>query len=86
MVRILCISVLFLMASCGNGGSSTSYRIGGDDVGGSARPETYSGDRPYLPYQPRVNGGGGGVAMGRDNSNYRMIHNVGETFQTNAQQ
>lgn len=92
MARILSMLVLLLMVSCGNGRSSASYRVDGGsgsddagDVGSSDRPGTYSGERPYLPYQPRVNGGGGGVAMSRDNEDYRMIHNVGETFQTNTQ-
>lgn len=87
--KVLFFLALIVLAGCGGGGSGSSSQggtngIAGDDSGTDGRGGTPL-PRTSNPYQRPVQVGvAGGTAQGRDVTSYRMIHNLGETFNKNA--
>lgn len=82
-LRILFGVVLLLVMACGSH-PATNYGADHGDEDGNGRGSTPL-PRTSSPYQRPVQVGvAGGTAQGREVIGYRMIHNLGETFNKNA--
>lgn len=82
-MRILFGVVLLMVMACGSR-PATNYSANTDGENGSDRGSTPL-PRTSSPYQRRIQVGvAGGTAQGREVGSYRMIHNLGETFNKNA--